>query len=304
MPIAMGSLIHMLTFRRSRAFTLIELLVVIAIIALLIGILLPSLSKARAAGREAVCRSNLRQYGMAFDFYAQQNQEFIPSEGIADGDIASHPIGPWDDSSFWANAVPGLLESGASTYYDLQENEKAGRTAGIPGAGSKSIYVCPGAKPAMYGSSPAEIDSKGHFLVWGLEPGATSISAPREQRPVYWCYVANSGLDNIAGAAVDKFGTKHLKLAKLDPPFAVVLMVEKMMDPSEPTVPFTDRLNRCKTKGNAPDSCRMTARHQQGGSLLFADGHVSYLSRADATTDLNGDGTYNRHGVIWQPGKW
>ncbi len=71
---------HHRTYRRaasSHAFTLIELLVVISILALLIGILLPSLAGARQAAQSAGCLSNLRQIGLANVMYGQDYHSWM-----------------------------------------------------------------------------------------------------------------------------------------------------------------------------------------------------------------------------------
>ena len=65
--------------KKSLSFTLIELLVVIAIIAVLAAILLPALSSARERGRAASCISNERQLSQIYRFYADDNEDYLPS---------------------------------------------------------------------------------------------------------------------------------------------------------------------------------------------------------------------------------
>ena len=74
-----------------RGFTLIELLVVIAIVAVLMGMLLPAVSRAREQAKVTVVNAELRQIGIALDMYFDDNRKFPPThEDCATGKLTDH----------------------------------------------------------------------------------------------------------------------------------------------------------------------------------------------------------------------
>ena len=124
--------------RLIRAFTLVELLVVISIIALLLSILMPSLSKARKQGQAVVCLSNLRQWGLAFALYGNANNDLMPEFTVAREADKS-----WMTtlSAYGADVVKFRFCPSATKVADLDWNGQAGTIYDKPGDTFRAWYV-------------------------------------------------------------------------------------------------------------------------------------------------------------------
>jgi len=174
---------------RQRTFTLIELLVVIAIIAILAAMLLPALSAARARARASNCLSNLKQCGLAFRFYANDNNGYNEFDG-SNGNYGSTAARKIWSASLYHN---GYMTTGThimfcteQTYVNTAQMRKAG------GIGSEVVYT--------YGAPYEANAAKSHCIrleaIPNTSPSSLGVLCDAQEAGkdymLYKCYASNA----------------------------------------------------------------------------------------------------------------
>jgi prepilin-type N-terminal cleavage/methylation domain-containing protein len=127
--------------RPRRGFTLIELLVVMGIISILLAIVLPAFAKARSRGRLTACATNLRQIGLGFRSYLQDNNEvfpfasFMPSISPSPLPLDAQPIYISEVLSRHVNESPGVV---SKIFMCSQDVPGTGRDPDLAGSASSA----------------------------------------------------------------------------------------------------------------------------------------------------------------------
>lgn len=235
-----------------RGFTLVELLTVIGIVAILLALLLPAVSRARASAGRVACMSNLRQLLHAQAMYVNESKGYLTFPNWSHDRNATHawPVG-------W------LYAQGKVSTPPRQEDVRAG--ALYPYLSDTRVYHCPLHDPGAYSADGTDRltsyimngavcgygtvgDKSAERVVWAPSYKITDWTNPSEQ--ILWWEAEEGGRDAAVGSG---------------------------------SAAWNDG-------GSFPRENLLARRHGRGGCVGYFDAHVGWMDRLDYAAELQRPG--------------
>jgi prepilin-type N-terminal cleavage/methylation domain-containing protein/prepilin-type processing-associated H-X9-DG protein len=219
-------------------FTLIELLVVIAIIAILAGMLLPALARAKAKGQSIACMSNLKQLQLGWQMYILDHNETMPPT----------IVGPDPNAGGTEHSLPGSWVLGNAQIDTNAMNIQSGVLYSY--VMNPAVYRCPGDKSTVRGNS--------------------RIPRTRSYSIDGWLNIDPTLSGYPFGELLPYMKTKYAQLLRPTQIFTFIDDNEQSVDSGAFAFPCPFLVpEHTNDWGHLPSD-----RHNQGCSVSFADGHV------------------------------